>query len=63
MVGTDSVHLKCAKFLTPKYDILVDADTVPSKLQSLLHLIFLYRYKFDNLNLDLGTFTESLQML
>ena len=29
MVGTDSVHPKCAKFSTPKFDIMFDTDTIP----------------------------------
>ena len=63
MVGTDSVCLKCAKFLTPKYDIIIDTDFVSSKLQSLWHSIFLNRYMFDNLKLDSDTFTDSFQTL
>ena len=39
MVGTDSVCLKCATFLVAKYDFILDANTIPSKLQSLWHLI------------------------
>ena len=62
MIGTDSVCFKCAKFLTPKYDIMLVADTVPSKLQTLWCSLFLDRYKFDNLNLDSSTFTKSLQI-
>ena len=43
MVGIDRVCIKHAKFLAPKYDIMLDIDIVPSKLQILWHPIFLDR--------------------